>query len=184
MLKKFIEQAKEYEIIYADPGWGFKNKRTGGSMTSGAANHYTVTSHIENICKLPVPDIAAENCTLFMWWVASQPREALQIVEGWGFTLKTMTGFVWDKETKHGKDHFGMGYYTRAGTECCLIATKGKPKVYSHSVRSKVRAKVGKHSEKPAVVRDKIVQLSGDLPRIELFARKRVDGWDAWGNEV
>jgi N6-adenosine-specific RNA methylase IME4 len=171
---------KKYKVIYADPPWQFNNKNTGGSLSSGAANHYDVMTH-EDICQLPVQDIADDDCILFMWWVASQPEEALRVVKSWGFTLKTMTGFVWDKETKHGKDFFGMGFYTRQGSENCLIAVKGKPQKVSSSVRAVTRAKVGKHSEKPNVFNDKIVELMGDVPRIELFARNTVDGWDSWG---
>ncbi len=172
---------KKYEIIYADPGWSFNNKRTGGSMTSGSEAQYTVAG-VDDICALPARDITADSCILFMWWVGSQPAEALRVVKTWGFTLKTMTGFAWVKKTKYGKDHFGMGFYTRAGTENCLIAIKGKPGVLSHSVRSVVYAETRKHSQKPDVIRDKIIELAGDKPRIELFAREQVDGWDSWGD--
>lgn len=174
---------KKYNIIYADPPWQFSNKNTGGSMSSGSANQYAVMT-LDDICNLPVPDITADNAFLFMWWVSSQPHEALAVVDAWGFTLKTMTGFNWVKRTKHNKPFFGMGFYTRQGSENCLIAVKGKPKIYSHSVRAVFEAKVGRHSAKPPVVRDKIVGLAGDLSRIELFARDRVPGWDAWGLEV
>lgn len=147
---------KKYQIIYADPGWAFNNKNTGGTMKSGSAAQYTVTD-VDDICDLPVATIADDNCILFMWWVASQPQEALDVVKSWGFELKTMTGFTWVKKTKHWKDFFGMGFYTRAGSENCLIAVKGKPKRISASVRSVVHERVGKHSEKPQIFRDKIV---------------------------
>ncbi|GHU58568.1 hypothetical protein FACS1894133_3550 [Clostridia bacterium] len=78
----------------------------------------------------------------------------------------------------------GCGYWTRANSEICLIATKGKPKRISKSVRQIVDTPIGRHSEKPSVVREKIIELVGDLPRIELFARTKTDGWDSWGNEV
>ena len=172
-----------YNIFYADPAWKFDNKNTGGSMKSGADAHYPVMS-VSDMGKLPVPALAANDCTLFMWWVASQPAEALALVDAWGFTIKTMPGFVWVKETKHGKDFFGMGFSTRQGSENCLIATRGKPKRISASVRAVVRAPVGRHSEKPAVFRDRIVTLMGDVPRLELFARQITPGWDVWGNQV
>ncbi|MEM7016067.1 MAG: MT-A70 family methyltransferase [Pseudomonadota bacterium] len=171
------------KIIYADPPWSFNNKNTGGSMTSGAANQYDVMT-IDDICALPVKDIADQDCVLAMWWVASQPIEALKVVDAWGFKLKTMTGFNWEKITKHGSPFFGMGYWTRAGSECCLIATKGKAKPASRSVRSVERAVVEKHSKKPDVFRYKLEMLCGDVPRIELFARQEYDGWSAWGNEL
>jgi N6-adenosine-specific RNA methylase IME4 len=174
---------KKYKVIYADPPWQFNNKNTGGSLSSGSANHYDVMN-LDAICSLPVGEIADDDCILFMWWVGSQPEEALKVVTSWGFTLKTMTGFNWVKETESGKDFFGMGFWTRGGSENCLIAVKGKPQKVSSSVRSVTRAKVGKHSEKPDAVAEKIVELMGDVSRIELFARKRTVGWDAWGLEV
>lgn len=177
----FLE--KKYSIIYADPPWQFTNKKTGGSMKSGSAAQYDVMT-LEDMKRLPISNIAADDCVLVMWWVGSQPREALELMESWGFTLKTFTGFVWEKLTKKNLPFFGMGFWTRAGAECALIATKGNPKPVSHSVRSVRRAAVGKHSEKPAEFRHDVVNLCGDVPRIELFARESAGGWDVWGNEV
>lgn len=152
-------------------------------MVSGASAQYSVMGH-SDIARLPVADIAADNCALFMWWVGSQPQEALCVVEGWGFRLKTMTAFTWVKQTKHGRPFFGMGFYTRQGSENCLIAVRGKPVRASASIRAVVEAPVGKHSEKPDIFRGLIVELMGDLPRIELFARRPSPGWAVWGNEV
>lgn len=173
----------KYNIIYADPPWSFNNKNTGGSMKSGAGNVYDVMS-IEDIKTLDVDSITADDCVLFMWWVGSQPQEALDLVESWGFTLKTMTGFNWVKLTKLEKMFFGMGFWTRAGSECCLIATKGKPKPISHSVRSVRKSAVREHSRKPDEFKDDIVKLCGDVPRVELFARNYSEGWHSWGNEI
>lgn len=110
------------------------------------------------------------------------------MMESWGFQYKT-AAFVWVKKyAKSGKNFFGMGAYTRSNAEVCLIGItpklKAKEWVRSHSVRQIVESPVEEHSKKPDVVRDLIVELFGDLPRIELFARQRADGWDAWGNEV
>lgn len=174
---------EKYEIIYIDPPWAFNDRNTGGSMKSGASAKYSVMN-LDQIRGLPVPDIADENCVMFMWWVGSQPKEALDLIKSWGFKLKTMSGFVWVKKTKLWKMFFGMGHWTRAGAECCLIATKGKPKRLSASVRSVVEAVNESHSKKPNIFADKIVELCGDLPRIELFARDKKEGWDSWGNEV
>jgi N6-adenosine-specific RNA methylase IME4 len=179
-----FNSGKKYSIIYADPPWSFNDKRTGGSMKSGASQHYDVM-YAGDICRFPVWDISECNSILFMWWIASMPLDAIYVATSWGFTVKTMTGFVWNKTyEKSGKPYFGMGHWTRAGSECCLIATRGKIKPVSHSVRSVVTAPVLKHSQKPLDVADRIVELCGDLPRIELFARDRKPGWDCWGNEV
>lgn len=172
----------KYNIIYADPGWEFDNKHTGGSMSSGSAQQYTVSS-VTDICNLPVKNIAADDCVLFMWWVASMPKEAIQVAEAWGFKIKTMTAFTWLKQTVTGKDHFGMGFWTRQQAENVLIAIKGKPQRISRSIRQLIRGPVGIHSQKPAETRDRIVKLMGDLPRIELFAREHAPGWDCWGDQ-
>lgn len=174
---------KKYNIIYADPPWSFKNKNTGGNLKSGANFHYN-TMHIKDIIKIPINKISADNCVLFMWWVGSQPKEAIKLVENWGFQIKTMTAFNWVKTTKKQKLDFGMGFWTRAGSEMCLIATKGKPKRINNSVRSVVIAERTSHSKKPNIFKNEIVKLIGDLPRIELFAREKTNGWDSWGNEI
>jgi N6-adenosine-specific RNA methylase IME4 len=174
---------KKYNIIYADPAWSFNNKKTGGSLKSGALAHYD-TMTVSDMCNLPINEIADDNCVLFMWWVGSQPKEAIILLEAWGFTLKTMTGFNWVKTTVLDKLFFGMGFWTRAGSECCLIAVKGKPKRINAGIRSVIKSPIDKHSKKPNIFREQIVKLIGDVPRIEIFARNKTDGWDVWGNEV
>lgn len=176
---------KKYSVIYCDPAWQFKSAKTGGKLNSGAAQKYTVTS-LKDMMRLPVESLAAEDCLLVMWYVGAMPREAIELCEFWGFKLLNMNGFVWDKETKTGKDHFGMGYATRASTESALIGYRGKLSniIQDRSVRSKIRAKVGRHSEKPNEFREAIVKICGDVPRIELFSREQFPGWDAWGNEL
>ena len=172
---------KKYEIIYCDPPWQFNNKKTGGSMKSGAAHHY-LTTGIEGLKALDVNNIAADNCTLIMWWVGSMPQEAIDLVNSWGFTIKNMNGFVWNKLTVKNKPFFGMGFRTRAGSESAIIAIKGKPKVLSHSVRAVHSFVVSKHSKKPIEFRNLIVELCGDVPRLEMFARESAEGWDVFGN--
>ena len=93
---------KKYSIIYADPPWQFNNKKTGGSTKSGAASQYRVTS-IEDLKRLDVASIAADDAILIMWYVGAMPQEALDLVKSWGFTLKNMNGFVWNKLTKNHK---------------------------------------------------------------------------------
>ena len=183
IIKSLRDCEKKYSLIYADPPWSFNNRRTGGSTSSGASQHYN-TMEMHDLCGLPVQDIADDNCVLLMWWVASMPKEALYLVDDWGFTLKTMTAFVWNKITKNGKSHFGMGHWTRAGAECCLLAIKGKPKPVSHSIRSVCDAVILKHSQKPNVFATRAVNLCGDVPRIELFARDHKPGWDSFGDEL
>lgn len=129
--------------------------------------------------------ISDKDCVLFLWVTAPCLQEGLKVIDMWGFKYKTI-GFTWIKQNKTKNSLFwGMGYYTRANAELCLLATKGKPlKRVSRSVHQVILSKIREHSRKPDETRDRIVQLFGDLPRIELFARQYADGWDCWGNEV
>lgn len=139
---------------------------------------------INDICKLPVKQIADKDCALFMWATFPNLEYAFQVLNAWGFTYKTIA-FVWVKQNKKSDSLFwGMGFWTRANAEICIIATKGKPKRISASVHQIIMSRIEEHSKKPSVTRDKIIELIGDLPRIELFARRQTDGWDCWGNEV
>ena len=139
---------------------------------------------IEDIQRLPVSDISSDNCVLFVWATFPMLQEALSTIKAWGFTYKT-AAFVWAKRNKKAPSWFwGLGNWTRSNAEVCLLAIKGHPQRASKAVHSIVDAPIGRHSAKPHEVRERIVTLMGDMPRIELFARERVDGWDCWGNEV
>lgn len=170
-----------YSIIYVDPPWSYTDKCHSGQRGAGY-KYQTMT--LADIKALPVASIAAPDCLLAMWWVPPMPMEALAVVEAWGFKLKTMCGFTWHKTTKNGKDHFGMGNWTRANAENCLFAVRGKPKRVSAGVRQLIVAQVGQHSAKPPEARDRLVRLMGDVPRVELFARERIAGWASWGNQI
>ena len=170
---------KKYEIIYADPPWHDKQK----SLSGAAEKHYTTMS-LQEICGLPVSELSHDNSVLFLWATFPMLKEALEVIEAWGFKYKTV-GFVWIKENrKNGGWFLGLGFWTRGNAEICLLATKGKPKRIHAGVRQLVTAPVSEHSRKPDEVRKRIVELMGDVPRLELFARQKVYGWDVWGNEV
>lgn len=172
---------KGYRIIYADPPWSYRDKGNAGQR--GSSHKYTCLT-VAEICALPVAEIAAKDCLLAMWWVPPMPREALQVIDAWGFTLKTMKGFTWHKRTKNGLSHFGMGHWTRANSEDCLFAVRGQPRRVNAGVRQIIDAPIGRHSEKPAEARVRLVRLMGNVPRIELFARVQAPGWNAWGLEA
>jgi N6-adenosine-specific RNA methylase IME4 len=111
-------------------------------------------------------------------------KEGFEVIDAWGFTYKTCA-FNWVKKNKKSDSWFwGLGHWTRANSEICLLATKGKPKRISKSVHQICDARIEQHSKKPDEIRDRIVELCGDLPRIELFARQPTLGWDVFGNEV
>jgi len=174
---------KKYSVIYCDPPWQFNNKKTGGSMKSGSASQYRVTS-IGDLKQLDVASITADNAILIMWYVNAMPQEAIDLVKAWGFTIKNMNGFVWNKLTKTGLPFFGMGFYTRAGSESAIIAIKGKFKPASHSIRAVISSKVSDHSVKPEAFRLAINALTGNPNKLEMFARKASNGWDVFGDEA
>lgn len=175
---------KKYKIIYADPPWQYKVWSKKGNGRS-AESHYK-TMNIEDIVDLKdfINSISDDDCILFIWITYPCLKEAIKVIEAWGFNYKTC-GFTWVKRNKKSNSWFwGMGYWTRANSELCLIATKGKVKRVSRKVHQIIDTPIEEHSKKPGIVRDKIVELVGDLPRIELFAREKVKGWDSWGNEI
>lgn len=139
---------------------------------------------VKDICGLKVEEIAAKDCVLFLWATFPQLPEALRVIKAWGFQYKTVA-FLWLKQNKSGKGwFFGLGFWTRGNAEICLLATKGKPHRNSNRVHQFLISPIRGHSQKPEEAREKIVELMGDLPRVELFAREKTEGWDAWGNEV
>ena len=139
---------------------------------------------IDKLCALPVETLAAKDCLLFLWATFPMLPEALQLIRAWGFTFKTVA-FVWLKLNKKSPTWFyGLGYWTRGNAEICLLAKRGKPKRRSAGVHQFIISPVEEHSKKPDVTRDKIIELAGDLPRVELFARQKTPGWDVCGNEV
>lgn len=172
-------EQKKYEIIYADPPWKYDMHRGQGV----AENHYRTMS-IDELCQLPVKELAEKNATLFLWVTFPQLPEAFQVMKAWGFTYKTVA-FVWVKQNKSGNGFFfGLGYWTRSNAEICLLGIRGKPKRVSKKVRQIMVSPLEQHSKKPDETRERIVELMGDIPRIELFARQETVGWDVWGNEV
>ena len=161
--------------------WQGKNGRRFPSRT--ADSHYETLTTAE-ICALPVPAVCAPDCSLFLWVPSCALPEGLRVIDAWGFQFKTVA-FVWAKRTAKGLPFWGMGHWTRSGAELCLLATRGKPVRVGKNVHQVVESVVREHSRKPDEVRDRIVQLLGDLPRLELFAREQAPGgWVAWGDEV
>lgn len=183
MVADIYGTAQKYSIIYADPPWSFKTYSDKGKGRS-AERHYP-TMRKEDIQRLPIKRIAEKNSVLFLWVTAPCLIEGIELITAWGFTYKTVA-FTWVKQNKKSDGIFtGMGYYTRSNAEHCLLATRGKGlERKSCSVSSVVLSHIERHSKKPDAVRERIVELFGDMPRIELFAREQADGWDCWGNEV
>ena len=143
---------------------------------------------IDELCALPVADLAAPDSALFLWATFPQLPEALRLIKAWGFQYKSVA-FVWLKKNRKADSWFyGLGFWTRGNAEVCLLGVspgfKAREQVHSHRVHQVIEAPFEGHSKKPDETRRRIVELLGDVPRLELFARDRAPGWDAWGNEV
>jgi len=181
------DKVKKYEIIYADPAWSFgdkirSSKKSNNKLTyRDLAFHYDTMSTTE-IALLPVKEMLADNAVCFMWSTDAHLPDAIKVMKAWGFKYKTIA-FIWNKKTSTGKQVCFMGKWTMKGSEICLLGTKGKAHnmIQSHKVRQLVESKRGRHSEKPDEVRKRIVELLGNRPRVELFAREKVKGWHAMG---
>lgn len=191
-MKLTFQGLKTYSIIYADPPWRYISNPA--PPDRWVTNHYQTMS-LSEIKSLPVGQIAnPKECMLFLWATGPCLPEAFEVVRAWGFTYKTVA-FVWVKLNKwrpiQKEDELdrlafmGMGAYTRANCEYVLLGVRGKnlPR-QDMGVRQLVFSPRGRHSQKPACIRDRIVQLYGDVPRVEPFAREQVEGWEAWGDEV
>jgi N6-adenosine-specific RNA methylase IME4 len=165
-----------------DPPWAF-NTWSGKQMTPHrtANDHYT-TMKMPDLMALPIPDLAAKDCALFVWTVDSHVDVTIDLIRHWGFTFKTRA-FDWIKTAQNGQPRMGMGYWTRKASEECFLATRGKVKRMDKGVRQVIMAPRREHSRKPDEIYERIEALVGG-PYLEMFARQRRQGWDAWGNEV
>ncbi len=184
-----------YSAILADQPWRFEVwsgetpvKRRGSSGTNvSAAVHYETMS-MRQISRLPVDELAADDCVLFMWVCWPSIPEALKVIDAWGFTYKTC-GFSWMKGDPYRlfadeqTPSMGLGYWTRANTEPCLLATRGKPKRRDAGVRQGIISPRREHSRKPDEIHGRIERLVAG-PYLELFARAPRAGWDVWGNQT
>lgn len=192
----------KYGAILADPPWAFKVRSDKGKGRSpdGPLGHYN-TMTLDQIKALPVADLAAKDCCLFLWATSPMLPQAFETMAAWGFTFKTI-GFLWAKLVPAAAEkpilprmdriagefgrhcwHTGLGYWSRANVELVLLGTRGRPKRLSASVRQLVVESVGNHSVKPLAVNLRIQELVAG-PYLELFARRRCPGWSAWGDEV
>ena len=170
-----LDTSATYPVIYADPPWRYENPPI-GSTSRAIENHYP-TMTLEEICALPVAEIAAPDAILYLWATAPKLAECMEVITAWGFEYRT--NMVWDKEK------IGMGYHARNQHELLLIATRGSipPPAAGTQPSSVHREARGEHSAKPEFYRDMIEGFYPSLPRIELFCRKARDGWAVWGNQ-
>ena len=186
-----------YGAILADPPWHFQSwtgARWNGDkhkkvLTPAKAPDYATMTGDE-IEALPVRDLAAPDCALFVWGIWVMLPQALSTIAAWGFTYKTCA-FNWTKADIKQPDMFreqydgqwGLGYWVRQNTEFCLLTTRGAPKRLNATVQQAIIEKRREHSRKPDGIHERIERLVAG-PYVELFARQRRPGWDAWGNET
>lgn len=186
----------KYKVIYADPPWWYNRWDKSGVPTRaktarGMAQAAYPCMKTSEICALPIADLADKDCVLLMWATWPCLESALEVGKAWGFTYKT-DAFLWAKTnptrgdsflTRNSGWHFGLGYWSRANTEPCLLFTKGHPKRVNNDVAQLIVAPVGRHSAKPLETYNRIERLV-EGPYLELFSRNKRPGWSAWGNEI
>jgi site-specific DNA-methyltransferase (adenine-specific) len=165
----------KYKVVYADVPWSYRNKRTGGSMLSGASQKYNTLS-LPELMSLPVSSVVDRNSVLFLWATTPLLPEALSVMSAWGFTYKT--SLYWRKIMS-----LGMGFWYRGQVEQLLLGVRGKVKAFRIQKPNFIQSKAGNHSQKPREMRE-LVEMCGLSPRLELFATEQVDGWDCIGDAV
>ena len=168
-----------YNVLYVDPPWSYRNKRTGGSMTSGSAAQYP-TMTLDELVALPIKNLIAKDCVLFLWVTVPMLPDGLALMQAWGFKYKTM--LTWRKIMS-----LGMGYWFRGQTEHLLLGVRGRVKAFRMQIPNFHQCKALKHSHKPGYFRELIEQATAAMPdvrRLELFATESVQGWDTVGLEI
>ena len=179
---------KKYNVIYADPPWSYDNKKTGGSMSSGALDKYNTMS-LGDLKAMPIDNITSDNSICFIWATVPLLNEGIDLLQCWGFKYKTM--ITWEKT-----GIYGMGHWLRVQTEHILIGVKGHVKPFNHQEKNIYKHPICDHSAKPHFFRELVMKLSSksftECNKLELFARSRegmfpdyeYEGWDVFGNQV
>jgi N6-adenosine-specific RNA methylase IME4 len=164
----------QFPVIYADPPWRYEHVKT----ESRAIENQYPTMDLDDICALPVADIAQDDCILFLWATSPKLYESMKVLDAWGFEYRTCA--VWDKEI------IGMGYYFRQQHELLLVATRGEiPTPETHARPGSIFVeRRSKHSSKPEIAYQIIETMYPDFAKVELFARNQREGWAAWGNQA
>jgi len=185
---------KKYKIIYADPPWEYGNYSNTKDMRHFDHNKgvfdskFKITPYkgmdVKEIKSLPVQEISEKNSVCCLWVTMPCLKWGFDVLEAWGFEYKTVL-FTWVKRYKHTGGYFiGLGNYTRANAELCLLGIHGSVPGKSKKISQIIDSPIRSHSKKPDIARTRIIKVFGDLSRIELFARTKVHGWDVWGNDL
>lgn len=186
MIVDIYNTNKKYNIIYADPPWEYKQKQINFQhYNEGKKYENHVTEHYHTMSRKELFDmrdvinkICDTDCLLFMWATGPNLDLAIDLGRNWGFEFKTIA-FIWDKQRTN------FGFYTLSQCELCLVFKRGKiPKKQCNNIKQFLSEHVKEHSLKPNEIRNRIDKMFSEYPRIELFARQQIDGWDCWGDEL
>jgi N6-adenosine-specific RNA methylase IME4 len=173
-----------HKVILADPPWSYYawDENTGPQGRTAAKHYQTMT--VEDIAALPIAKLGQENCALFLWAVWPDIFRAQEVIGAWGFRYATIA-WVWVKLNPSSIGfHYGLGNYTRANTEPCLLGIRGSMPPAVKDVQALIVSPVREHSRKPDEQYGKIERLYPGVPKVELFARRKWTGWDTWGDEI
>jgi len=183
---------KKFDIIYADPPWDYNGKLQFDKSSKSAeqidlSKNIFISSAVfkyptlktSELMKIPIHEIAKNDCLLFMWTTNPHLSQAVELGEAWGFEYKTVA-FVWDKMNHN------PGQYTLSNCELCLVFKRGRiPKPRgARNIQQLVQSPRREHSEKPIEVMQAIEKMFPTQERIELFARRKTKGWSAWGLDI
>ena len=172
---------KKYNLIYCDPPWQYNEGRV---FVDGAAELQYPTMSIEELKALPIKELADKDCVMFLWVTFPKLKDGLELMEEWGFNYRTVA-FVWIKMVEGiDKERSGIGFHTNSNAEIVLLGKRGRVDRINKDVKQIIKSKITTHSSKPHEAYSRIERLYGDIPKIELFARVRREGWDSWGNQV
>lgn len=178
-----------FGCIVADPAWRFVMRSAKG--LEGRPQHYARMTQAQ-IKALPVADVAAPDCHLFLWTTGPHMRQAFDVMDAWGFKFSTMA-FTWIKLNPgeaaalfmtDSSFFMGQGYTTRKNSEWVLLGRRGKPKRHAKNVRELIIAQRREHSRKPDQFFERVERYVGDVPKLELFSRTDRPGWETWGDQV
>lgn len=175
----------KYQIIYADPPWHY-NSRSNQDNDRGYSDLKPYTTLKQNeLENLPIKNITNDDAACFMWVTDSHLKEGIKLIEAWGFKYKTIA-FIWIKHYKSGVRCVNFAPWTLKSAEICILGIKGRMKQckITNKIYQVVDALRTTHSRKPAEVRKRIDEMFGDLPRIELFAREKTEGWTSIGDGI
>ena len=188
----YRETTGKYSVVLADPPWSYTDTSDKENRWGGAANHYSTLS-TDELCDFrlkdddgekTIPAIVEDDSVLFLWSTGPMLPDALRVMAAWGFEYKTVA-FTWVKKNADGSPVMGLGNWTRSNAEFCLLGVRGRGISREDAgVHSLIETARIEHSQKPAEVWNRIIALVGEVPRIEIFARNRIRGWDAYGDQI